>query len=232
MIVLKKNKALVLKSILVAFILGISSFGVYSIISNLHNNPHNYTNAASIADTRSGNHRDLDKDTETESNDDPGSFGNPLNGADVFTAEIFCHGKDLGEFSVQLVDYRESDDAWEVVKKNKKNKRPRKGQQYIYLKFIITNVNGITADGADIVNFFTHLYLNDGEQIEELGWGSSYENISCISGTQISRGRSRVCSAAILIDQETNGIMYKLETGQDNSGNPVYTWFTAKEKED
>ena len=227
---MRKNKSLILKSILVALIIGISSFAICSINLNLHNNPCNDTkDPVSTNSTYTEKHELLDKGMEYDK--DPGTFTNPLNGYDKFTADFFNYGDPLGEFTVQLADYREGDDAWKIVKKNRKNKQPRNGQQYIYLKFIISNVNGKTTDGADIVNFFTHLYLNDGDQIEALGWGSGYENIPCISGTQIARGESRVCSVAILFDQETKGILYKLETGQDDSGNSVYTWFTAKEKE-
>lgn len=221
---LRLNKKLILQSTIVAVGISLICFSICAFILKKSN-----TEATAVAISENLFDDDKNNDQSNNSFEPAGTFHNPLNGCDPFTSEFYYYGKSLGKYTIQLMEYKEGEEAWNIVYQNRKNKRPRKGQEYIYIKFIISNVQGYATDAADIVNFFTHFYQLDGTQIEPIGWGTEFENIPCISGNNIMRGKSSTCSAAIVVEKDRSGMLYKLETGTDDAGHPVYTWFTVNE---
>lgn len=159
-----------------------------------------------------------------------GTKNNPLDASMPVTTDIYRLGDYIGRYTIQLMTYEEGDEAWETVHQNKKNIKPADGQEYVYMKFIIKNEHGnTTAEGTDIINFFTNLYEIDfSKKLKNIGWGTNYNNSPCISGAKIEPGDSLTCDIAILVEKSRKGIGYRLETGKREDGSADYLYCVAK----
>ena len=159
-----------------------------------------------------------------------GTKKNPLDASLPFTTDIYDYGEYIGRYTIQLSIYKEGDEAWELVHQNKNNIKPKKGQTYVYMKFYIKHEKGNkTVDGSDIVNFFTNLYERDfSKKLDNIGWGTNFNNAPCVFGAKIEPGDVMACDIAFLVEKSQSGVGYCLETGKTEYGESDYTCFIAK----
>lgn len=160
-----------------------------------------------------------------------GSRENPLSAYSEYTANIYDYGTYLGKFRIQLLDYKDGEEAWELVSKNEFNEKPSASQEYIYVKFKITYLSGEKqVDATEIVNHYSNFFNTQSNyKLENIDWAFGFEDVEDMANVSLYPGGSAVCSQAILIRAGNTPITYRLETGYDSKKyEAIYTWFTTK----
>ena len=162
---------------------------------------------------------------------EPGSKEKPLSGYEEFESEVYRYTKSMGEFKIRLIDYKEGEEAYNLVKNNPYNEEPRETQEYIYFKFELSHLSGdVLAEAVDIVNWPICLYRKGSdEHIEIESFGVQFEDVQSFSSTKLDAGESAICSIAFLVRKREEPVIYKILTGYDEETYEYqYKWFTTE----
>lgn len=160
-----------------------------------------------------------------------GSRTKPLSAYNAHTTDIYDYGDYVGKFRIQLLDYKDGEEAYNYVMKNDSNTEPTESQEYIYVKFKIDYISGSKQVGAsDVINHYSNFFnAQSNYELDNIDWGFSFEDVDDMVNVSLYPGGSAICSKAILIKKGHTPITYRLETGYDkNNYEKTYTWFTTK----
>lgn len=164
-------------------------------------------------------------------NFEPGSKENPLSAYTPYTTDIYDYETNIGKFTIQLLDYKDGQDAYGYVMKNEINDEPTESQEYIYVKFKIDYLSGQKEVSAtEVVNHYSNFYNSvSNYQLENNGWGFGFEDVEDMVNISLYPGGSAICSKAIIVRSGNTPITYRIQTGYDRKNYvPIYTWFTTK----
>lgn len=156
---------------------------------------------------------------------------NPRSGYTAYTTDVYSYSTHLGKFKVQLLDYKSGSKAYNLIKKNKHNKAPKSGQEYIYVKYKITYLSGrkevyVNNVISPTLNFFNS---KANVKVSNLDWGFDFDNVDSGHSASLYPGGSVICSDAILVRTGNTPVTYRIPTGYDNKNHEAtYTWFTTK----
>lgn len=160
-----------------------------------------------------------------------GSRENPYNAYEQYSTDIYDYGSFVGNFTVQLLDYKQGHEAYNLVMQNENNTAPTAGQEYIYMKFIIKyNSGSESVDASTVINYHGNIF-NHGmtNAVTNIDWGFNYDlDVEDMTDTTLYPGGSAVCSVAILVRSGNTPVTYRLETGQTSDYEPIYKWFRIK----
>lgn len=155
---------------------------------------------------------------------------NPISGYKEYITDVYDY-RYLGRFKIQLLDYKDGDEAWEYIRKNNEYADfPTNSQEWIYLKFKLNYINGNGQISAEnIVNRFSNIFnFNSNHMVENISWAYNFEDSEDIGDIYLYPGGSSVFSTAILVKSGNTPITYRIQTGETNEYNDGYTWFTTK----
>ncbi len=167
-----------------------------------------------------------------KSNAEParGSRENPLYAYESCTTDIYDYDTYIGKFEIQLLDYKDGQDAYDYVMKNEYNTKPTSSQEYIYLKFKINYISGLKqVDISDVINYHSNLFNSDANyQLDNIDWGFDFEDVDNMTDVSLYPEGSAICSEAIIIRAGNSPITYRLQTGYNSKKyEPIYTWFST-----
>ncbi len=159
-----------------------------------------------------------------------GSRENPRSGYTAFVTDMYDFGDCIGRFRIQLLDYKDGQDALNLVMKNGYTDMPSETQEYIYFKFKIDYISGNEqVSASDIFNYHSNIFNSERNyKINNIGWAHGYDDVEDIDDVSLYPGGSAVCSTAILIKKGHTPVTYRLETGYDEKIGDIYTWFKTK----
>lgn len=155
-----------------------------------------------------------------------GSRTNPRSAYEPFTSNIYNYSRYLGNFTIQLLEYKSGDEAYKYVK-DEYTTEPKSDQEYIYLKFNIKyNYGSDSVSAIDVVNHYSNLFnTNATLQIDNINWEFKDGDLDMVN-VEMYPGANVTCSTAILIRKGNTPITYRLETGYDKTNfSTIYTWF-------
>ena len=161
----------------------------------------------------------------------PGSRLNPLSAYQSYTTDVYSGASYLGQFTIELLDYKDGNNALEYVWKHS-NDYPSSLQEYIYVKFRLfysESSGGGLVSATDIINHYTNFFDFSGTcQVDNVSWAYSFESVDDMSDVNLYPGGSSVCSKAILVNRGNTPITYCVQTGYNESTySPIYTWFST-----
>lgn len=162
---------------------------------------------------------------------EPGSKEKPLSGYEEFESEVYRYEKNMGKFKIRLIDYKEGEEAYNLVKNNTFNEKPRETQEYIYFKFELSHLSGdVLAEAVDIINWPICLYRKGSDEpIKIEGFGVLFEDVQSFSSTKLDAGESAICSMAFLVRKREEPVIYNILTGYDEKTYKYqYKWFTTE----
>lgn len=160
-----------------------------------------------------------------------GTRTNPISAYKAYTTDIYDYWTYLGKFTIQLLDYKDGEEAYDYVMKNASNSEPTASQEYIYVKYKITYLTGENeVKATDIVNHYSGFFNASGNyQLDNIDWGYGFEDVDDMVNVSLYPGGSAICSTAIIVKSGNTPITYRLQTGYDKTKyEPIYTWFTTK----
>lgn len=169
------------------------------------------------------------KDKKT--NKGTGDRTNPFSAYDKHTIKLYDFGQYVGKFTIQMLDYKSGKDAYNYVMKNEYNEKPKSSQEYVYVKFKIKYASGKKqVNATDVINHYSNLFNSKSNyQLNNDGWGYSFEDITDMGDVSLYPGGSAVCSKAIIVKKGNSPITYRIETGYDKKKyEREFTWFTTK----
>lgn len=162
----------------------------------------------------------------------PGSRLSPLYAYQPYTTDVYDGATYLGTFTIELLDYKDGDSAYNYVAGDF-NPIPNSLQEYIYLKFKLSYINGsggnpVKAD--NIVNYYSGLFdSSTTRNINCIDWAHSFESIEDMVNVNLYPGGSAECSKAILINKGDTPVVYRIQTGYNTLTNTaIYTWFSTQ----
>lgn len=185
--------------------------------------------ATMISRYAAGSEMSNPSEPETPSEPEAGSRLNPLSAYDAYTTDIYSYGVYLGKFEIQLLDYKDGQEAWEYVSQNEYNSVPGESQEYIYVKYKITYLSGRDeVEATDVINYYSGFFNSEANyQLDNIDWAYDFEDVDGMVNVSLYPGGSATCSAAILVKTGNTPITYRLETGKSDF-NRTFTWFTTK----
>ena len=158
-----------------------------------------------------------------------GSREKPLSAYNAYTTDIYNYSDYLGKFTIQLLDYKDGQEAYNYVHTG--YEEPLKAsQEYIYVKFKIDYISGKKEVSAtDVVNHYSDFYNSKANyQLENESWTFGFEDVTDMVDVSLYPGGSAVCSKAIVIRSGNTPITYRLQTGyNEEEYEQTYTWFTT-----
>lgn len=163
----------------------------------------------------------------------PGSRLSPLYPYQPYTTDVYDGSTYLGNFTIELLDYKDGSDALNYVSKNKFNPIPNSMQEYIYLRFklhYLSGSGGNPVKAYDVLNPNDALFDSSGTRnVDSIDWAFSFESVENIVNIVLYPGGIAEFSDAILINKGNTPITYRLQTGYNESTHkPIYTWFSVE----
>ena len=150
-----------------------------------------------------------------------GSRANPYDAFNPYTSDIYYFGQRLGKFKIQLLDYRDGEDAQSYMDAlNRKdedfNCKIKKNQEFVCMKFRIKYVSG--NDEVFLGNLINGFYNSDANKsvtrsvvIDELpGNTENMEQLSILPGANVT------CMSISVIKKGNAPVTYDLETKNNN----------------
>ena len=163
----------------------------------------------------------------------PGSRLSPLYPYQPYTTDVYDGSTYLGEFTIELLDYKDGSAASNYVSKNDFNPIPNNMQEYIYFKFkfhYLSGSGGNPVKAYDVLNPNDALFDSSGTRnVDSIDWAYSFESVEDMVNILLYPGGMAECSKAILVDAGNTPITYRIQTGYNKSTyKPIYTWFSVE----
>lgn len=163
---------------------------------------------------------------------DAGTIKNPLSAFNEYTTDIYSYSDKIGNFTIQLLDYKDGDEAKKLVD-NFDGYSPdlESNQEYIYFKFHVKYNSGEKqVEMSDVINLYTGLFSNDSTyMLDSIDWAFGVDGNPDMVNISLYPGGEATFSTTIVIQKGYTPVTYRLETGYDKkSFNSLYTWFTTK----
>lgn len=163
---------------------------------------------------------------------DTGTIKNPLSAFNEYTTDIYSYGDKIGNFTIQLLDYKDGDDAKKLVDSyDGYSPDLESNQEYIYLKFYTKyNTGEEQVEMNDVINLYSGLFSNDSTyMLDSIDWAFGVDGNTDMVNVSLYPGGEATFSTTIVIQKGYTPITYRLETGYDKkSFKPIYTWFATK----
>ncbi len=150
-----------------------------------------------------------------------GSRANPYDAFNPFTSNIYYFGEKLGKFKIQLLDYKDGENAKEYMDSLRKKDddfyyKVNKKQEFICMKFKIEYISG--DDEVFLGNIINEFLNSDAKKsvkrsvvIDELpGNTENMEQISVLPGESVT------CMSISVVKKGNTPITYRLETEPEN----------------
>lgn len=162
-----------------------------------------------------------------------GDINNPRTPFEEYETTVYEGDENLGIFKITLLEYKEGNDVIDLMKESKKEYiEPNSNQKYVFMKFSLKYISGKYGISANrVINFNENLY--DSKKITPLGNSFCVKEVATrdIDDVLLYQGGMSAFSKTILVDNDVTPLAYKIQTGYDGITNqPVYTWFTIKNK--
>ena len=161
-----------------------------------------------------------------------GSRMQPFSAYEEHIIDVYDYNIYLGKFSIKLLDYKDGQEAYDYVMKEKDwHTKPTDTQEYIYIKFEIEYISGEKQVYADnVINYYSGFFDSTASvNLDNKGYASGFEDVDGIGDVLLYPGGSAACSEAIIVNKGNTPITYRVQTGYDtNEFESLYTWFTTK----
>lgn len=161
-----------------------------------------------------------------------GTRSNPIDASAPITLDLVEYDENIGNFTIQLLDYYDGEDAWSYIDKYSLYAQPpQAGEEYIYFRFYISyNYGSEEVCTANVVDYFSNLYNSASNQnIENLNWENPDNGLENMVSVYLYPGGKTECQTAILIKSGNTPVTYRIPTGfNKKTWGQEYTWFKVK----
>ena len=157
-----------------------------------------------------------------------GSRQKPLSAYEEYTDVIYDYGLLLGKFRIQLLDYKDGEDAFSYLKSYDKDDlidRPGYGQEYVYFRFRLEYREGSKeVEAHEVFNHYSNIFNSSRTlALDNIDWAYPENGIEDMVDVSMYPGAVVECQKAILVRGGNTPVCYRLQTGENS-----YTWFTTK----
>lgn len=155
----------------------------------------------------------------------------PISGYQSFTSDIYEYDEYLGNFTIQLLDFKGGQGALDYLSQyTTYNLDIAPNEEYIYLKYAIKYNHGAKeVEGIDVINHYSNIYNKAANiQLDNHSWTYPENGIQEIGDVSLYPGGSAVCQKAIVVDKGSSPVTYRIQVGYDQKHyQKIYRWFTT-----